>query len=57
MSAKAPMSVIRNSEYVKFGFIMAGSEAEPKAQCNQCGKILQNEALKPSKLQKHLKTK
>ena len=33
------------------------SEAVPKAQCVECGLTLSNEALKPSKLQRHLETK
>lgn len=36
---------------------MAGSDAEPKAQCVECGEILSNEVLKPSTLRRHLNTK
>lgn len=44
-------------DYIKYGFTMAGSDVEPKAQCVECAEILSNEALKPSKLQRHLNTR
>lgn len=31
--------------FEKFWFIMAGSGAEPRAQCVECGEILLNEAV------------
>ena len=39
---KAPKRVLRkyDTEYIKFGFIIAGSHAELKAQCVECGEIL-----------------
>ena len=51
---KAPKRVVRkyDPEYIKFGFIMAGSDAAPKGQCVECGEILSNEALKQLKLQR-----
>ena len=36
-------------EYIKYGFISAGNDLEPKAQCVECAQILSNEELKPSK--------
>ena len=56
---KAPKCVVRKYDphYIQFGFIMAVSDAELKAQCVECGEILSNEALKPLKLQRHLNTK
>lgn len=56
---KAPKCMVRkyDPEYIEFGFIMAGSDAEPKAHFAECGEILSNEVLKPSKLQRHLNTK
>ena len=41
----------------KMGFISAGNDLEPKAQCVECAQILSNEALKPSKPQRHLESK
>lgn len=59
MSVKAPKCVVRkyDPEYINFGFITAGSDAEPKAQHFECGEILSNGVLKPSELQRHLSTK
>ncbi|KAL4113130.1 hypothetical protein QTP88_016813 [Uroleucon formosanum] len=39
------------------GFTSNGSEEEPKPQCVVCFEVLSNEALKPSKLKRHLETK
>ena len=46
-----------NPEYIKYGFISAGTDLEPTVQCVECAKILSNEVLKPSKLQWHLDSK
>ncbi|KAL4136257.1 hypothetical protein QTP88_007808 [Uroleucon formosanum] len=46
-----------NSNYLSMGFTSNGSEEEPKPQCMVCFEILSNEALKPSKLKRHLETK
>lgn len=46
-----------NLDFIKYGFVNGGTEAVPKAQCVECGLMLSNEALKPSKLQRHLETK
>jgi zinc finger BED domain-containing protein 5/7/8/9 len=46
-----------NPDFVKYGFVNGGSVAEPKAQCLECGLMLSNEALKPSKLKRHLDAK
>lgn len=53
-AVKTPKHLARkyDAEYIKFGFIIAGSDAEPKAQCFDCGEILSNEALKTSKLKR-----
>lgn len=45
-----------NPNVIKYGFMNGGYEAEPRAQCVECGLTLSNEALKPSKL-KRLKAK
>ena len=45
-----------DSDYIKYGFIKAGNDFEPKAQCVICAKILSNASLKPSKLKRHLYT-
>jgi len=47
--------LVRKSDpdYIKYGFIMAGNDNEQKAQCVEYAKILWNESLKPSKLERH----
>ena len=42
-----------NPDFIKYGFVDGGSEAEPRAQFVECGLTLSNEALKPSKLRRH----
>lgn len=45
------------NEFLKFGFILQpGSNSIPKPQCILCGDVLSNEAMKKSKLLRHLKT-
>uniref|UniRef100_A0A3B3SP63 BED-type domain-containing protein n=1 Tax=Paramormyrops kingsleyae TaxID=1676925 RepID=A0A3B3SP63_9TELE len=44
-------------EHMKYGSARGGDDAEPKAQCVQCGLTLSSEALKPSKLKRHIETK
>ena len=58
-SLKKPRKVVRkyDPEYIKYGFISAGPDLELKAQCVECAQILSNEALKPSKLKRHLDSK
>uniref|UniRef100_A0A8C1ZCR9 HAT C-terminal dimerisation domain-containing protein n=1 Tax=Cyprinus carpio TaxID=7962 RepID=A0A8C1ZCR9_CYPCA len=46
-----------NPDFIKYGFVNGGDEAEPRAQCVECGLMMSNEALKPSKLKRHLETK
>uniref|UniRef100_A0A3B4YCD7 HAT C-terminal dimerisation domain-containing protein n=1 Tax=Seriola lalandi dorsalis TaxID=1841481 RepID=A0A3B4YCD7_SERLL len=46
-----------NPDFIQYGFVNGGSEEEPRARCVECGLTLSNEALKPSKLQRHLETK
>ena len=46
-----------NSEYLKFGFIFAGSESNPRPQCSVCVDILANETMVPNKLKRHFSTK
>ena len=46
-----------DSNYLSMGFTCNGSEEEPKPQCVICFEVLSNEALKPSKLKRHLETK
>lgn len=43
-------------EYVKFGFIKSQFD-ENKPECFLCGEVLSNDAMKPSKMQRHLETK
>uniref|UniRef100_A0A1A8ERQ8 DUF4371 domain-containing protein n=1 Tax=Nothobranchius korthausae TaxID=1143690 RepID=A0A1A8ERQ8_9TELE len=43
--------------YLKYGFIAAGDCQAPSPLCVICGKQLSNEAMKPSKLLRHLETK
>ncbi|XP_023813414.1 SCAN domain-containing protein 3-like [Oryzias latipes] len=56
-SSKAKFIRKYNPDLINFGFVNGGSEAEPRAQCVECGLTLSNEALKPSKLKRHLETK
>ncbi|KAM4604703.1 SCAN domain-containing protein 3-like [Polymixia lowei] len=56
-SSKATFVRKYNPDFIKFGFVNGGSEAEPRAQCVECVLTLSNEALKPSKLRRHLETK
>lgn len=53
MPVKASKCIVRkyDPEYVRFGFIKAGSD-ELRVQRVECGEILSNEELKPSKLQR-----
>ena len=44
-------------EYIKYEFISAGTDLEPTTQRVECAQILSREALKPSKLQRHLDSK
>ena len=44
-------------EYIKYGFTNAETDLEPKAQCVEWAQIWSNEALKPSKFQRHLNLK
>ncbi|XP_061598837.1 SCAN domain-containing protein 3-like isoform X5 [Cololabis saira] len=46
-----------NPDFIKYGFVNGGSAAVPRAKCVECGLTLSNEALKPSKLQRHLESK
>ena len=59
MPEKTSKNVVRKNDpdYIRFGFTMAGSEDHPKLQCVECGEVLSNEALKPSKRQRNLSTK
>jgi hypothetical protein len=43
-------------EYLSMGFTCAGSEHEQQPQCVLCYELLSNEAMKPSKLQRHLES-
>jgi hypothetical protein len=47
-----------NESYLKFGFILCpGTEQLPKPQCVICAVVLRNEAMKSSRLLRHLNTK
>ncbi|KAI6658867.1 SCAN domain-containing protein 3 [Oopsacas minuta] len=50
---------IRNYDisFIRFGFTSIFKDGLQKPQCVVCGEVLSNEALKPSKLSKHLQTK
>ena len=43
-------------DYIKFGFTAIEVNKEIRPQCVICAAVLSNEALKPAKLQRHLKT-
>lgn len=42
--------------YLKYGFYYCGDTNDPKPWCLLCEKILSNNSMKPSLLQRHLKT-
>jgi hypothetical protein len=44
-------------EYLSMNLTCAGSEHEQQPQCVLCYELLSNEAMKPSKLRRHLKSK
>ena len=43
-----------DQEYLKYGFVSSGDENSPKPLCVICGVTLSNDAMKPSKLLRHL---
>jgi hypothetical protein len=45
-----------NENYLSFGFISSGEE-QPHSKCVVCGEKLANQAMVPSKLEKHLHLK
>ena len=45
-----------DSDYIKFGFTAIEVNKEIRPQCVICAAVLSNEALKPAKLERHLKT-
>lgn len=45
-----------NDEYIKFGFTDITVNKEVRPQCVICTTVLSNDALKPAKLERHLKT-
>jgi hypothetical protein len=42
--------------YIKFRFIAIETNHETRPQCVICGTVLSNNSLKPTKLERHLKT-
>ena len=48
---------IMNESYLKYGFILTGDCEAPCPLCLICNSELSNEAMKPSKLLRHMKTK
>lgn len=58
-SKKKPKTFSRkySADYIKYGFTFVGTEEEPLPQCVICFETLANESMKPSKLDRHLKTK
>ena len=47
----------RYKDYIGYGFISSGPEEDPLPFCLTCHSALLNEALVPSRLKRHLKTK
>lgn len=45
-----------SNDYLKFGFAFIEINGEEKPQCVVCTTVLSNEAMKPAKLERHLKT-
>ncbi|XP_072113696.1 E3 ubiquitin-protein ligase RNF4 isoform X1 [Mobula birostris] len=54
---KASFNRQYNESYIKYGFIASGDSHAPSPLCVICGNKLSNEAMKPSKLLRHLETK
>jgi hypothetical protein len=46
-----------DSSYIRFGFVVTDDGFVPKPQCVICSEVLSNDAMKPSKLIRHLNTK
>lgn len=46
-----------NPEFIKFSFVNGGNDKGLRAQCMESGLMLSTDALKPSKLRRHLETK
>ena len=59
MSARNKFTKLRkhDDDYIKLGFMMAGSSGKPLPECVICSEVLANASLKPSKLKRHLFTK
>ena len=45
-----------DEKYLRFGFIYVIVNDQPRPLCVICSQILANEAIKPAKLRRHLKT-
>src|SRR5215469_17362607 len=43
-----------DSSYIRFGFVATADSPVPKPLCVICGDVLSNDAMKPSKLRRHL---
>ncbi|XP_074472575.1 SCAN domain-containing protein 3-like [Sebastes fasciatus] len=54
---KAAFNRQYQESYLKYGFIATGDSHAPSPLCILCGDRLSNEAMKPSKLLRHLETK
>ena len=54
---KATFNRQYQESYLKYGFIPTGDSHAPSPLCIICGDRLSNEAMKPSKLLRHLETK
>ncbi|XP_070604627.1 SCAN domain-containing protein 3-like [Erythrolamprus reginae] len=60
MTAKKKKAAFKrkyNESYLNYGFIATGDSHAPSPLCLICGDRLSNEAMKPSKLVRHLQTK
>ncbi|XP_073405931.1 SCAN domain-containing protein 3-like [Dendrobates tinctorius] len=60
MTAKKKKAAFKrkyNESYLNYGFIATGDSNAPSPLCVICGDQLSNEAMKPSKLARHLQTK
>lgn len=54
---KAAFPRQNQESYLKYGFIATGDSHAPSPLCVICGDRLSNEAMKPSKLVRHLESK
>lgn len=46
-----------NDDYIKYGFVSINQSGIDQPQCVICYEVLSNDAMRPSRLERHLSTK